>query len=102
MSITGVSVIGLIEAKTVLPVRLGSDAEVNALLLTPVEFWRDSDEAMLGQLVAFLTDVGIHPEYLVQNDDRWGRGSFGASDVRAKGAVATIDGNSILHCILLK
>src|SRR5258708_22394795 len=31
----GVSVIGLIETKTVLPLRLGGDAEVDARLLTP-------------------------------------------------------------------
>jgi hypothetical protein len=48
-----------------LPVQLRADTQVNPLFLTPVEFWGDSDETLLGQFVALLTDVGIDTKYLM-------------------------------------
>ena len=65
----GVSVIGLIEAKAVAPVGLGSDAEVDALLLTPEEVGRHRDEAQLREDIAVLADIGVDPEQLLQNND---------------------------------
>jgi hypothetical protein len=46
----------------VLPVGLGGDAEIDARLLTPEQVGRDRDEALFGQLVASLADIGVHPE----------------------------------------
>jgi hypothetical protein len=59
---SGVSVIGLIKAKAVLPIGLGGDAEVDARLLTPEQVGRDRNEALFRQFVAGLADVGVHTE----------------------------------------
>jgi hypothetical protein len=40
--------------------------------LLPEQVWRDGEEPLLGQFVAMLADVGVHPEHLVQNDDGGG------------------------------
>ena len=80
----GVTIIGLIKAKAVLPVRLRVDAKVNARLLSPEQIRRDRDKALLGQFVAGLADVGVHPEDLVQNDDCGCRQGSRPRDVGAK------------------
>jgi hypothetical protein len=65
----GVPVIDLIKLQAALPVSLRPDVEVNARLLTPIEVGRDRNIALLGQFVAGLTDIGINPEQLLQNND---------------------------------
>ena len=70
-----------------LPVGLGSDAEVDARLLTPEEVGRDRDEALFGQFVAGLADIGVHPEHLVQNDDGRSRQGLRPRDIGAEGSV---------------
>src|SRR5579862_2889631 len=58
----GISVISLIEAKAVIPVGLGSDVQVDARLLSPVQVWSDSEVTLFRQFIAVLADVGIYPE----------------------------------------
>src|SRR5580704_2547610 len=46
ISDASVTIIRLIKAKAVLPVRLGGDAQVNARLLPPEQVWRDREETL--------------------------------------------------------
>ena len=58
---------------------------------------RDRDDALLGQLVACLPDVGVHPEHLVQNDDGGSRHDLLPRDISAELTVPTFYGDAILH-----
>jgi hypothetical protein len=48
-----------------LPVGLGGDAEVDARFLTPEQIGRDRNEALFGEFVASLADVGVDLEQLL-------------------------------------
>src|SRR5713101_3097906 len=99
---TGVPVIGLIETKAVLPIGLGGDAKVDTRLLTPEQVGRDRNEALFSQFVAGLTDVGVHTEQLLQNDDGGSRHGLRPRDIGGKRAVPAFDGDTIFHCVLLR
>ena len=64
-----------------LPVGLRSDAEVDARLLTPEWLWCDRNEALVGELVAGLADVGVYSEHFVEDDDGGSRRTFGPRDI---------------------
>jgi len=97
----GIAVIGLIEPKSVLPVGLAGDAEVDARLLTPEQVGRDREEALCGQLVTGLANIGVHAEQLLQNDDGGSRRRLRPGNIGAEAAVAARYRDPILHRDLL-
>jgi len=54
---------------------------------------RDRKEALFGQFVAGLANVGVHPEQLVQNHNGWSRQGLRSCDISAKRAVPAFNGD---------
>ena len=61
-------------------------------------FLRDRNEALFGQFVAVLANIGVHPEHLVQNEDRRRRQDLRPRDIGAKLAISAFYGDAIVHC----
>src|SRR5208282_516029 len=97
-----VSVISSVQTKAVLPVSLGDNIKVDARLLTPEQVWRDCDEALFGQFIAGLANVGVHPEQLLQNDHGGSRRGLRSCDIGGERAVMSFYGDVIFHCVLLR
>jgi hypothetical protein len=68
----------------VLSVNFARNAEIDARLLTPEQVRCDRDKAVLGQLVAYLAYIGVHPEHRVQDDDAGGRQLLRAPEISSK------------------
>ena len=84
-----------------LPVGLGGNAEVDVGLLAPEQVGRDRNEALFGEFVAGLADIGVHAEHFVQNNDGGSRQGLRSRDVGAKRAIPTFDGDAIFSLCLL-
>src|ERR1700734_711433 len=97
-----ISVISRIEPKTVVPVGLGGNVQVDARLLPPEQIWSDREVTLFRQFVAVLANVGVHPEQFLQNNDGGSRQSVRSRDVSGKRAVVTFDSDAIVHCVLLR
>src|SRR5258706_1207075 len=96
----GITVIGLIETQAMLPVRFGTNAEVDARLLPPEQIRSYSDEALFSQFVAGCTDVRVDPKYLVEDDDGRRRHNLRSDDIGAKLAIPSPYCDVIMHCVL--
>src|SRR5580692_12296754 len=83
----GISVISLIEAKTVLPVGFGGDVQVDARLLPPEQVWRDRKKTLFRQLIAVLANIGVHTEQFLQNDNSRSRRGLRSCDIGGERAV---------------
>jgi len=99
---SGVSVIGLIKTKSVLPVGVRVDAEVDARLLTPKQVGRDGNKSLRGEFVAGLADVGVNAEQLLQNDDSGSRQDLRSRDICTELPVPGLNGDSIGRFVLLR
>src|SRR5271154_3819953 len=92
-----VSVISRIEAKTVLPVGLGGDVQVDARLLTPEQVRSDRKVTLFRQFIAVLANVGVHPEQFLQNDHGGSRRGLRPRDIGGKLSVMSFYGYAIFH-----
>src|SRR5260370_32761548 len=96
----GISFISRIETKTVLPVSLGGNVKVNSRLLPPEQVWGDRKEALFGQFVAGLANVGVHPEQLLQNDNGGGRANLLPRDIGFQPPRLSFYGDWVFHCVV--
>src|SRR5271169_2839719 len=97
----GISVISRIETKAVLPVGFGSDVQVDARLLPPVQVWSDREVALFRQFITVLANVGVHTEQFLQNDNSRSRRGLRSCDVRGERAALLFYGDVIYHFVLL-
>src|SRR5580658_3649858 len=97
-----ISVISRIEAKAVLPVGLGGDVQIDAWLLPPVQVWSEREVTLFGQFIAVLSNVGVHSEQLLQNDNCRSRRGLRSCDIGGERAAVSIYVDAILHCFPIR
>src|SRR5271155_4778215 len=98
----GIPVISRIETKAVLPVGFGGDVQVDARLLPPVQVWSDREVALFRQFITVLTNVCVHAEQFLQNDDSRSRRGLRSCDIGGERAALPFYGDVIHHFVLLR